>query len=323
VKTRKILLLALLTIFITCISLWLLRTSFNTPTHILSATSAFFNNNIWKKDPEILLIATGDVIPARSVNAQATRKKDFIWTFENIKELLKQGDIALINLEAPLIQNCPVTDSGMIFCGSQEHIKGLLASGVDVVNLANNHIGNWGIDGVEQTKRLLEENGISICGLSEPTTYTTVKGIKFAFLGFNDIGTQVGTATAVNDDVTKFIKDAALNADVVVVSFHWGPEYTATPSERQKELAHLAIDSGAALVIGNHPHWVQPGEFYNGGYIKYAHGNTIFDQMWSEKTKEGVIGKYYFKGDKLDKMEFVKTKIKDYGQPEIIGGEEA
>ena len=82
--------------------------------------------------------------------------------------------------------------------------------------------------------------------------------------------------------------------DFVIVAFHWGIEYTALPTQEQRGIAHQAIDAGADLILGNHPHWVQATEKYQGKYITYAHGNFVFDQMWSQETREGVVGKYTF-----------------------------
>jgi poly-gamma-glutamate synthesis protein (capsule biosynthesis protein) len=106
-------------------------------------------------------------------------------------------------------------------------------------------------------------------------------------------------------------------ADIIIVAFHWGIEYTDMPSERQKQLAHLAVDSGADLVLGNHPHWIQPVEIYQDKLIVYAHGNFVFDQMWSEKTREGVIGRYVFYDDKLVDAQFIPIYISSYGQPDL------
>ncbi len=118
------------------------------------------------------------------------------------------------------------------------------------------------------------------------------------------------------------IKEARKNADIVIVAFHWGEEYTNQPNKVQRELAHLAIDSGADLIIGNHPHWIQPVEIYKNKLIMYAHGNFVFDQMWSEKTKEGVVGKYTFFDKKLVDAEFLPIKIQSYGQPYFLEGKE-
>jgi len=97
------------------------------------------------------------------------------------------------------------------------------------------------------------------------------------------------------------------------------------------EIAHLAVDAGADLIIGNHPHWVQAVELYKGkhalsgaeGYIAYAHGNFIFDQMWSYETRVGVIGRYTFYDDRLVRVEYIPTLIQDYAQPVPLQGADA
>jgi poly-gamma-glutamate synthesis protein (capsule biosynthesis protein) len=286
--------------------------------------SIFTPDHSWTKklDPEktVTLIATGDVIPARTVNFTAISKKDFAWSYKNIAGLTKSGDLTFINLETPLIEKCPATSEGMIFCGDPRHIQGLLMLGADIANLGNNHAGNYGETGVKETITLLNKNNIDATGINGPI-YKSVKGVKFAFLGYDDITTpQPGVS---NFDETKLkheINEAQKNADIVIVQYHWGVEYRAQPDDRQKKLGHLTIDDGADLVIGNHPHWIQPIEFYNGKLITYAHGNTIFDQMWSEETKYGVIGKYTFYNKQLVDVEYFPLYIKDYGQPSLLDG---
>jgi hypothetical protein len=161
---------------------------------IMTLDSIFSDNHTWLSeiptDKKWTLIATGDIIPARSVNYQTMKRNDFTWAWKNIIPILSQGDITLINLESPLVPNCPVTVDGMIFCGDQKHIEGLKTARVTVANFANNHMGNYGEQGIEQTKQLLENNSIQISGLGEPTI-VEVKGTKVAFLGFDDIGPNV------------------------------------------------------------------------------------------------------------------------------------
>ena len=88
------------------------------------------------------VIATGDVLTAREVNRLTTQKENFHWPFEKTAEVLQSGDVTIINLETPLVENCPTTSTGMIFCGDTRNIEGLIFAGVDVINLANNHMGN-------------------------------------------------------------------------------------------------------------------------------------------------------------------------------------
>jgi len=287
------------------------NTSVSTITPVVTFTS-----------PTWTLVATGDVIPARSVNYKTILYEDFIWSWKYIAPILQSGDITVINLEAPLLSNCPITNVGFTFCGDKRHIEGLEYAGVDVATLANNHIGNYFTYGIQETTQLLRSHGIDVAGIDEEPPIRVIDGVRVGFLAYNDIGAkEEGVSLADMSVMEKEIKQLKNKADVVVVSMSWGEEYTATPSARQTELAHYIIDSGADLVLGNHPHWIQPSEVYNGKYIMYAHGNTIFDQMWSEETKIGVIGKYTFSGMRLINAEFIPTYIQDYGQPKILTGE--
>lgn len=263
----------------------------------------------------VVLIATGDIIPARSVNFQSSRRGDFTWAFQKTADVLKSADITFANLESPLVPDCPLTNEGMVFCGDERHLQGLQFAGIDIVSVANNHAGNYGLFGLDNTTNLLEGVGILVTGRSGPV-YKEVRGLKFAFLGYNEIGApEAGISWAEDKKVALEISQAKKEADIVVVSFHWGVEYVDQPTERQKQLARLAIDKGADLIIGNHPHWVQPSEKYKGKLIVYAHGNFIFDQMWSQKTREGVIGRYTFLDKELVQYEFLPVTIEDYGQP--------
>ncbi|MGI5827622.1 MAG: CapA family protein [Patescibacteria group bacterium] len=267
------------------------------------------------------LVATGDVIPARSVNVKTLQAGNFIWPWEKVLGFFSTGDITFINLECPLLANCPPTDTGMIFCGDARHIEGLLAARVDVVSLANNHAGNYGFAGIEETVRLLRENNIEFTGIKGPV-YKNVKGLTFAFLGYNEIGYKEESLAWADDEIIRQeVAEARLSADIVVVAYHWGVEYVTQPTPRQKELARLAIDSGADLIIGNHPHWIQPVEIYKDKVIVYAHGNFIFDQMWSQETREGIVGKYTFFDNQLVNIEFFPVQIDNYGQPHFLEGE--
>lgn len=269
-------------------------------------------------EPKIVLIATGDIIPARSVNSKVIQYKDFSWPYLKTADVLKEADITFVNLEAPLLDNCPLTSEGMVFCGDSRNVEGLVFAGVDIASLANNHAGNYGSTGVEYTQNLLNNNGIKTTGIDGPA-FIDIKGKKFAFLGYNDISKpQPGISNVDEEKIKTEIASAKQAAEIVIVAFHWGTEYRDQPDDRQKYLGHLAIDSGADLVVGNHPHWVQPVEIYKGKVITYAHGNFVFDQEWSQKTKEGVVGKYTFYGNKLIDVEFLPVLIEDYGQPHFV-----
>jgi poly-gamma-glutamate capsule biosynthesis protein CapA/YwtB (metallophosphatase superfamily) len=263
------------------------------------------------------IIATGDVSLARQVNIHIQQKQNPNWPFEKTSELLNNSDITFINLENPLIDNCPIATSGFVFCGESSNVNGLLFAGIDVVNFANNHASNYGVDGVGETVRLLRQNNLLVAGVDGPV-YKEIDGVTFAFLGYNEVNIQPGVASVNEELIKKEITQARENADVVVVQFHWGAEYVHQPTANQKRLGHLAVDAGADLIIGNHPHWYQAVEFYNDKFIAYSHGNFVFDQMWSQKTREGVVGKYTFFDTELIDVEFIPVLIHDYGQPAVI-----
>ncbi|HZP27189.1 MAG TPA: CapA family protein [Dehalococcoidia bacterium] len=270
------------------------------------------------------LIATGDVIPARTTD-RAIRQQgnNYFYPLAPTADILRAADLTVINLEAPLMTGCPPVYEGFTFCGQAGFATALAQAGVDVATLENNHITNYGPQGVRETIGHLEANGIE---WADRTTMAIedVRGLKFGFLAFNGVGEVIG-----RDAMVAAIRQARPQVDVLTVAYHWGAEYVSVPDvapgiadDWAPEIAHLAVDAGADLVIGNHPHWVQAVEFYKGKFIAYAHGNFIFDQMWSYETRVGVIGRYTFYDNKLIGIEFLPTLIEDYAQPNLLEGAE-
>ena len=302
------------------------KTSFSSPVSqpllpSLTLSLIFSPHHWWSKnlpsDQTITIITTGDVIPARSVNYKMIKYNNFHYPLEKTADFLKSADITLINLEAPLIKNCPVTNQGMVFCGNQRFVNGLKIAGIDIANLANNHTLNWGVEGIKQTVDLLEQNKILTCGFPQAKpAIKTKNNFKVGFLGWNLL------AKSNSAKILTTIRQAKKNVDLLVVSFHWGQEYTSFPSQSQRKLAHQAIEAGADLIAGNHPHWIQPIEIYQGKLIIYAHGNFVFDQEWSQETKIGVVGRHLFYQKKLVDSQFFPVIIQDYSQPRWLKGKE-
>ncbi|MBP9818332.1 CapA family protein, partial [Candidatus Shapirobacteria bacterium] len=277
-------------------------------------------------DQNLTLLFGGDVMLGRSVNTQIRNFADYAWPTKLISEFTKQSDLFLINLESPFKSGCEPTDKGMVFCAHPNSVATLVSAGVDVVNIANNHIYNQGKEGLLETIDILNKNNIVFVGadprvrpLDNPfSSIITIKNTKIAILGFNDIAPfpqEVNKLTVEN--LTSQIKGVRSQADLVIVTFHWGNEYQKA-SPRQKEYAHLAIDQGADAVIGAHSHWVQEFEEYQGKPVYYSLGNLVFDQMWSEETKSGLLVKLTYQNKKLIKTENFPVKIENYGQPYII-----
>jgi poly-gamma-glutamate synthesis protein (capsule biosynthesis protein) len=271
------------------------------------------------------LLVTGDIIPARGVNYFATTRRDFLWPFKPTADFTKNADITYINLEAPLFAGCPVSAAeSFTFCGDARFADGLTLMGAKVANLTNNHITNYGAEGVNATVKLLQQRGIQTSGLG-PVAVIDVRGIKFGFIGFNGIGRTIDR-TALKEGIAR----AREQADIVVVQFHWGKEYERQPMaggsiapDDPVAVGHQSIDWGADIVIGNHPHWYQGVEVYHGKLITYSHGNFVFDQMWSEETREGVIGTYTFYGAQLVAASWRPVRSYDYGQPVFMNEKDA
>nr|WBU15402.1 bacterial capsule synthesis protein PGA_cap [uncultured bacterium] len=270
------------------------------------------------------LVATGDVIPARYVDVTIrSRGDDFLYPVSATAGLLAAGDLTVVNLEAPLIDGCPYHDSGFTFCGRPGFVQALLAAGVDVATLENNHIGNYGPEGIAATRQLLEAHGIAWADRYH-LAVREVRGLRFGFLAFNGVGEAID-----REALSARIAEARSQVEVLVVAVHWGAEYVDVPRpapgvapDDPVEIGHLAVDAGADLVLGNHPHWVQAVEVYQGKLIVYAHGNFIFDQMWSYETRIGVVGRYTFYDRTLVRVEFVPVIIEDYARPRPLEGPE-
>ncbi len=261
-------------------------------------------------EKETTLLAVGDIMLGRYCNVTMESKNSWQYPFLATADLTTKADLAFANLEAPFVKDCPKTSSGMIFCAPPQSIEGLSFGGFDVVSLANNHILNYGQEGLNQTKELLAQNQISDTTFQE-LTVKTVNGVSFGFLAF-DLVTYPKT------DVLAKVKENKNLVDVLIVSLHWGAEYQPQPNDDQTLLAHLLVDNGVKVVLGHHPHVTQPVEEYNGGLIFYSLGNFVFDQPWSEETKKGEIAEITFNGNEIKSYLLTPIYIQDYCQPQLI-----
>jgi len=181
-------------------------------------------------------------------------------------------------------------------------IPALKGAGLSIVSVANNHAGDWGRDAYTDTLLRLKENeilytggGINIQEAEQPVVIEKYE-IKIGYLGFSDVGPNMtasesnsGILLTSNPHFDEIIKNASRQVDHLIVAFHFGEEYKTEHNDRQKLLAHKAIDDGAKIIIGTHPHVIQDTEIYKNGFIAYSLGNFIFDQYFSENTMKGML----------------------------------
>lgn len=279
------------------------------------------------EDPSsVSIFATGDIMLSRAVNIESVKRNDYKWMFENTKDELSKADLTIVNLETPIKSGCKPFNQGMIFCADEQNIQSLNYAGIDLASVGNNHAMDQGPSGLLNTVKLLTENNITPVGHQNPQ-YKTVKGIKFAFLAYTELSCNSQFIGCLNETkIANEIAEAKKNADYVIPFFHWGTEYTTKITTNQKKFAKLAIDNGADLVLGSHPHWVQGIDFYKNKMIVYSMGNFVFDQMWSTETKKGLTLRLVFdkgsKGVVLTKVDFKPVLIEEYGRPKFVVGQE-
>lgn len=277
-------------------------------------------------DPKKLtrILATGDVLPARGVYQKINALHDYVYPFAKTAEFLSGADITVINLETPMITGCAVKTEGMVFCANPKAIEGLVSAGIDVVSLANNHIWNAGQKGIDETQAILEDTDMEWTGFGK-LGIVKVHGTTFGFLGYNGVQEGGFNFAKIKSD----IRNAKENVDVVILLPHWGKEYVSIPAlggsfapDNPRDAARDMIASGADLIIGNHPHWVQGIEIIGETFVAYSHGNFLFDQTWSRETQEGAIGEYIFYEDKLISVKFYPVLVDHSYQPRILGAQE-
>lgn len=283
-----------------------------TPIPSQPPSSKHFFSSLLNKSLPTTLIAVGDVMLGRFCNVQMLKNKDFKYPFLKTADFISSADITFGNLEAPMVEKCPTTETGMVFCARPESIEGLKHAGFDILSVANNHILNHGQNGLEQTQNLLSKNGIQSSD-SNNVTMKQFNNLRFGFLSF-DLLTYPPPRLAVFGEAGQIFQ-LSQTVDVLIVSLHWGNEYQKQPSEWQKVLAHRIIESGAKIIIGHHPHVTQPVEEYDNGLIFYSLGNFVFDQPWSEETKKGQIARIVFEGKEIKSYELFPIYIQNYCQP--------
>lgn len=273
-------------------------------------------------NPEVSLIAVGDIMLSRVVGSKMKKYDDYHYPFLKTAEVLQKADLTIGNLESPFTPGREIQTGEMVFRADPEAVAGLTYAGFDILSLANNHTLNFGTEGLNNTFRYLKEVKIDFIGAGEAISdayqflIKEVNGIKFAFLAYSYAGSNSSLVAFMDlDKMEKAVKEAKKKADFVIVSMHAGVEYVFIPNNQQIEFAHKAIEAGATLVIGHHPHVVQRVEKYQEGYILYSLGNFVFDQMWSQETREGLISQIFFDSAGIKRIEFYPTIIEDFVQP--------
>jgi poly-gamma-glutamate synthesis protein (capsule biosynthesis protein) len=308
------------------------------------------------------LVAGGDVMLDRSIYQRTVRQgkgADYLWDGglagitgrrcctaagyrlpvvrqlghpDAVRDLFRDADLALVNLEGPAIDAFRWHQHGLTFTFDPKLLVGLRNAGIDVVTIANNHIGNAGPNGVVETIRHLDELGIAHVGAgrdeatARAPSWFDVAGQRVALLGYDAIrpayhatAKQAGSAGLVPG---RYDADVAAahdaGADVVLVLPHWGVEYQAAPTAGQRANARALAAAGTTLILGSHSHVAGAMEMVDGRPVIYSLGNLIFDLTRSEETVEGLIVEITFVGPRPTQIRLHPTVTVDVVQPNLL-----
>jgi poly-gamma-glutamate capsule biosynthesis protein CapA/YwtB (metallophosphatase superfamily) len=274
------------------------------------------------KAPDTRIVFGGDVMLSRYVGRLARSFKDPAWPLRDLAPALAAADIAFVNLESPFSDRGGLMESGMVFKAEPEMISGLELAGIDIVSTANNHARDCNGYGVEFTLDWLTRHGIAVVGSGKSAeaahagTVLTRNGVRFGFLAYtydqsngihNDIDDRI--ATLDTDRMKVDLANLLTRVDVGIVSMHAGLEYAPRVNKQQIEFAHAAIDAGASIVVGHHPHVVQQWERYGSGVIFYSLGNLVFDQFQRVETQHGLLAEAIFTGKQMTRAEIYPVDI--------------
>lgn len=196
--------------------------------------------------------------------------EDYDYPFRNVKSWFENDDFTMVNLEGVLSDVGSSAGARYSFRGPESYVNILTQNSVEAVTLANNHAYDYGETGYAATKAVLEENSVSYVEKNSSTVITLDNGMT--------VGIYATVYNSIDEEATiagiKALKEQDL--DLIIYAPHWGTEHSFDPTKEQIALGHAAIDAGANIVYGCHPHVLQPIEEYNGGVIYYSLGNFSF-----------------------------------------------
>ncbi len=288
------------------------------------------------EQPVTTLVAVGDILLGRSLGVLMEQTGNYSLPFADIATQLSSADITFGNLEGPFCGEPPYPSAGMVFRVRPPAVAGLVGAHFSVMNVANNHFENGGDACMRFSLEHLRQAGIATAGAgltfeeAHAPAILVRHRVRFAFLGYtyaerNDApdATHAVIAGRNPENVRRDVRAALARADVVIVSLHDGTEYTARVAPETVEFCHAAIDTGAAVVLGHHPHVPQRIERYHEGCIFYSLGNFVFQQYKPLETRTALMARLTFAGARLVRAEAVPLVIEAPSQPRLASAKES
>jgi len=277
-----------------------------------------------ENDAEFTATFVGDMMFGRYVEKTANMN-GYDHLFRYVKPYFEQSDYVSGNLESPIVKGqYEKAEKSIHFRASEEVGQLLKENHFDTINLANNHMMDYGENSLRETVKTLEQYEVKSVGAGEnldkasAILYQKIKGRTIATIGASEVlpknfaadQNTLGILPAAKSILVPIIQEASQHADMVVVHVHWGDEYVFEPQENQQNLAKAIVDAGADVIIGHHPHVLSSFEVYKGSVIFYSLGNFVFDQGWS-MTKETAIAQYHIDEKQNHYIEITPAFIKN------------
>lgn len=275
--------------------------------------------------PTVLLAAVGDVMVGRRT-PEMVRKHGAPWVWSEIAPIMEQADIRFCNLECALTNSTEAIKKPFVFRVAPSVGQQVLrAGGFNVVSLANNHAYDYGPVGLASTLTAVEDAGILAAGAGRGRAQAiapriiTVNGLRVGLVAYTwwipemyEWGATKPSLAILNiATLPEEIRQAKSACDVLVVSMHWGNEYTQTIPEIQRYVAHLAVENGADLILGHHAHVAQEIEWYHDRPIFHSLGNCLFDRNTHPSTPGGLLALIRLTPDKVQIERTVPLQIHD------------
>ncbi|MDO4623198.1 MAG: CapA family protein [Eubacteriales bacterium] len=246
-----------------------------------------------------------------------------------VKDVFEQDDLTIINFESTLTEETDRVENQFAFKAPPEYINIIDHASIEAANVANNHSHDYGEKSFTDTLAKLEEGGIKPFGYDK-TAVLEVKGVKVGIFGIYELDDYDGVAPEITQRINELKEQ---KVDLIIGVFHWGNELESYPDKYQVQLGHQAIDEGADLVVGHHPHVIQGIEYYKGKTIAYSLGNFLFGGNANPTEIDTMIFQMKFSLDERAKitdqqiniipcLEGTNWDYNDY-QPTIVTGEDA
>lgn len=247
---------------------------------------------------------------ASSFNAAFEDRDDPSWFLANVEPIFADDDLTVVNMEGTLTKATARADKTFAFKGDADFAKVFSSSSVEAASMANNHSSDYGKQSYDDTLAALDAEGIEAFG-HDRIAYMDVNGVKVALIGTYELAEHEGIRQSMEANI-QAARDAG--AQLVLVYVHWGVEREYVPNATQVHLGHAAIDAGADLVIGSHPHVIQGWEVYEGRYIVYSLGNFCFGGNANPSDKDCMMFQQTFtvNGNDVehnDNVEFIACSI--------------